>query len=231
MLVDAVILAGGQSSRLGSVAKASLRVGGQSLLERTVDAALSAARRCVVVGPFAPNAFAAPEYASAVFTTREDPPFSGPAAAVAAGVRQLVPTSPTESGAEESSTVVSSTAVCDCVLVLACDMPGIAAQVPVLVAALASAPVGVEGALAVDAARQLQPLAGLYRRQSLVDAVSRFSETDLVGLSMRKLIEPLSVVQVATPPGATDDVDTWDDAVRLGATPPTTVNMNKRSTR
>lgn len=229
MLVDAVILAGGQSSRLGSVAKASLQVGGQSLVERAINAALGVARHCVVVGPFGPSAFTSPAFASAVFTTREDPPFSGPVAAVAAGVRRLALESSGGRGAGESA------GESDSILLLACDMPGIAAQVPLLIAALTSASAEADGALSVDAANHIQPLAGLFRRRSLVDAISRFTEQDLVGLSMMKLIEPLSLLEVSTPPGATDDVDTWDDAVRLGAQSPTTaststtMNTNTRS--
>ncbi|MGO4494169.1 molybdenum cofactor guanylyltransferase, partial [Arthrobacter sp. 2YAF22_2] len=50
MEYDAVILAGGRSSRLGGVPKAQLRVDGATLLERSLQAA-SGARRTVVVGP------------------------------------------------------------------------------------------------------------------------------------------------------------------------------------
>ena len=47
MLIDAVVLAGGRSSRLGSVAKALLVVEGQSLLERTVSAAMTVSREAL----------------------------------------------------------------------------------------------------------------------------------------------------------------------------------------
>ncbi|TQO20347.1 MobA-like NTP transferase protein [Rhodoglobus vestalii] len=57
MLIDEAVLAGGRSSRLGSIAKASLQVDGHSLLDHA---------------------------GAAVFVTREDPAFSGPAAALAA---------------------------------------------------------------------------------------------------------------------------------------------------
>ncbi|MFD1214070.1 molybdenum cofactor guanylyltransferase, partial [Arthrobacter sp. GCM10027362] len=47
---DAVVLAGGRSSRLGGVPKALLEFEGRTLLRRTLDA-LSGARRIAVVGP------------------------------------------------------------------------------------------------------------------------------------------------------------------------------------
>lgn len=202
MLIDAAVLAGGRSSRLGSVAKASLQVDGHSLLEHAVSAALSVSRTCIAVGPIDPRLVS-----TTVFITREDPPFSGPAAALAAGVHHL-----STNGTSES----------DAILVLACDMPGIAAQVPVLAAALASAPANVDGAISVDVFGHRQPLACLYRSRALVGAISRFADVGLSGLSMRELIEPLTLIPVAALLGATDDVDTWEDAARLGATDPAT---------
>jgi molybdopterin-guanine dinucleotide biosynthesis protein A len=202
MLIDAAVLAGGRSSRLGSIAKASLQVDGHSLLDHAVAAALRVSRSCVVVGPIDADLLGAKLLSAAVFVTREDPPFAGPAAALAAGVRHLSANSSSES---------------DAILVLACDMPGIAPQVPALAAALALAPAGVDGAISVDAAGHRQPLACLYRRSALIDAIAHFTDASLVGLSMRKLIEPLLLLSVAAVLGATDDVDTWEDAVRLGA--------------
>ncbi|MBH0130016.1 molybdenum cofactor guanylyltransferase [Salinibacterium sp. NK8237] len=202
MLIDAAVLAGGRSSRLGSAAKASLHVEGNSLLEHALAAALSVARTCTVVGPIDPNLVD-----SAVLITREDPPFSGPAAALAVGVHHLAANVPSES---------------DAILVLACDMPGIAAHVPALAAALSAAPADVDGVISVDATGHRQPLAGLYRRRALVNAISRCADDDLIGLSMRKLIEPLTLITVEALLGETGDVDTWEDAARLGATDPVT---------
>lgn len=51
MLIDAIVLAGGRSSRLDSVAKAELRYRQQPLVERTA----SGTRRVVVVGPVRPE--------------------------------------------------------------------------------------------------------------------------------------------------------------------------------
>ena len=82
MEFDAIILAGGRSSRLGGVPKSGLIYDGATLLERSLRAA-GAARRTVVVGPD-PGGLP-----GGVLTCREEPPFAGPAAAIAAGLAAL----------------------------------------------------------------------------------------------------------------------------------------------
>lgn len=105
MIVDALILAGGRSARLGGRAKSGLHVDGESLLARTARVVrASAVRNLVVVGDEAPDGLVA---------VREQPAFGGPVAAVAAGFEAL----PGDA---------------DAVLVLACDMPGIEAALPAL---------------------------------------------------------------------------------------------------
>jgi molybdopterin-guanine dinucleotide biosynthesis protein A len=207
MLIDAVVLAGGRYSRLGTVAKASLRVGGRSLLELAVSSAMSVSRHCVVVGPIEPSELGTIVVGDAaagntVLVTREDPPYAGPAAALGAGVLQLA---------------ASAVRQCDAILVLACDMPFVGGQLPALVSALEAAPADVDGAISVDSTGQRQPLASLYRTRPLTDALARISPESLVGRSMRDLIDPLNLLAVTELPGSTDDVDTWEDAARLGA--------------
>ena len=75
----AVIVAGGASRRLGHVPKASLSDGTSTLLDCALNAAAVAFPR-VVVGP---ESLPLP---TGVLRTREDPPFSGPAAAIHAGL-------------------------------------------------------------------------------------------------------------------------------------------------
>ncbi|MGN6445606.1 molybdenum cofactor guanylyltransferase [Amnibacterium sp.] len=77
MTIGAVLLAGGAGSRLGGVDKAALRLGGEPLLDRALDALRGI--ETVVVGP--PRA--------GVPTVQEVPPRSGPAAAVVAGLGAL----------------------------------------------------------------------------------------------------------------------------------------------
>ena len=87
MEFDAIILAGGRSSRLGGVPKSGLIFDGATLLERSLRAA-DAAGRIVVVGPD-PG-----DLPDGVLSCREDPPFAGPAAAIAAGLGALAASAP-----------------------------------------------------------------------------------------------------------------------------------------
>ncbi len=185
MVIDALILAGGRSSRLAGSAKQELRIDGVTLLERTIGAARAVgARAVVVVGDEAPEG---------VNTVREEPAFAGPVAALDAGLRAL-------------------RGDADAVLVLACDMPGIAAALPALARAFDG-----DGVIAVDRGRR-QQLALLVRSAALRDALEALPT--LVDISVRAVLERLHLTDVAVPDGATDDIDTWDDAARFGAVPP-----------
>lgn len=73
-----VVVAGGAARRLGGVDKPMLEVHGRTLLGRSLDA-LSGADPLVVVGPRRPGV-------RGVHWTREEPPGTGPAAALAAGL-------------------------------------------------------------------------------------------------------------------------------------------------
>lgn len=189
MTVDAVVLAGGRSSRLGGEPKAQLRVAGVSLVERAVAAA-SACRLIVVVGERMPG----------VRNAREDPPFGGPGAGLAAGIRALA-----DGGA---------TPPADRILVLACDVPHAAAAVGVL---LATEWDGCDGLVAVDSGGRAQPLLAVYSASALRAAIDR---PDLDGISMRALLSDLRLETVVVPAGSTDDVDTWPDVERLGVERP-----------
>ncbi|MGA9873438.1 MAG: NTP transferase domain-containing protein [Rhodococcus sp. (in: high G+C Gram-positive bacteria)] len=96
--VDAIILAGGGSRRLGGIDKPALTVGGTPLVQRALDA-VADCRRVVLVGPhrdgIAPN----------IRQAQETPPGAGPVAAMAAGLAAL------------------GTPAADVVVVLAADLP------------------------------------------------------------------------------------------------------------
>ncbi|APX01340.1 molybdenum cofactor guanylyltransferase [Arthrobacter sp. QXT-31] len=188
---DAIILAGGRSSRLGGSPKSALMFDGATLLERSLAAA-AGARHTVVVGPAVAGL---PPW---VLTSREDPPFAGPAAAIAAGLAALRGAGPA-----------------DKVLVLACDMPGVGAAVRALREALPGS--GADGVLAASADGRLQPLVGFYGTAVLERAVQEAAARNaLVHGSVFALLASLDVQAVAVPAGSTDDVDTWDDAAALG---------------
>ena len=246
----AVILAGGRSSRLGGMPKAALRMDadGGTLLALTVAAAAAALNRAgghyrgadcagagpsggaqpaaqpggrpgaqpgaqrgkpriAVVGPAAELRGLVPDPDS-VLWIREEPPFSGPAAGLAAGLEALAATPAGEAD--------------ELVLVLACDMPGIAAALDALLAAPPRVESGgslPDGWLAVDGDRD-QPLAALYRLAPLCARVedSR-ARGRLENGSIFRLVASLDLTRVAVPPRSTADVDTWADAQTLGVHP------------
>ena len=203
MEFDAIILAGGRSSRLDGVPKSGLIYDGATLLERSLSAA-GAAARTVVVGPDPGN------LPAGVLTCREEPPFAGPAAAIAAGLGALAADHAARPGAAAPAPFT---------LVLACDMPRSAAAVRVLAESLAVAPERDrgEGVMAVSEDGRKQPLAGFYGTAALqrcvTDAVHRGS---LENASVFALLARLDVREVRVPRGSTNDVDTWDDASALG---------------
>ena len=188
---DAVILAGGRSSRLGGVPKQSLIYDGATLLQRSLGASRDA-RVAVVVGP---DPGALPE---GVLWCREDPPFSGPASAIAAGLAILDETA----GPRAPFT-----------LLLACDMPRVG---PALGALRRSLGPG-DGAMAVSPDGHRQPLAGFYSTSALRRSVQDLnSRGALMNGSVSAVLARLDVQLVTVPEGSTDDVDTWDDAAALG---------------
>ena len=189
MIVDSLILAGGRSSRLGQSGehksdKRNLQIAGRTLLQGSVDAVhASGARRVIVVGDDGTDDAPA---------VREEPAFAGPVAAIAAGLRAL----PGDA---------------DVVLVIACDMPGVASALPVLLGAFTG-----DGVIAVDRGqRQLLTIA--VSPSALEAALERLPTH--VDASMRALLGSLDLVEVTVPEGSTDDIDTWDDAARFGAAP------------
>jgi len=205
MEFDAIILAGGRSSRLGGVPKSGLIYDGATLLERSLRAA-GAARRTVVVGPD-PGGLP-----GGVLTCREEPPFAGPAAAIAAGLAALA--------ADHAS---RHAAAAPYTLVLACDMPRSEGAVRALAEALAASAAGTperdgaDGVMAVSADGRKQPLAGFYGTAGLQRSVADAASRDrLENASVFALLARLDVREVRVPPGSTDDVDTWDDASALG---------------
>jgi len=99
--LGAVVLAGGGAARLGGADKATIEVGGRTLLEHVLGALIDVTE-VVVVGSEVPTS-------RAVTFTREDPAGGGPAAGLLAGLRAFARTP-------------------DVVVVLAVDMPRVSAD-------------------------------------------------------------------------------------------------------
>ncbi|MCC9175556.1 molybdenum cofactor guanylyltransferase [Arthrobacter sp. zg-Y179] len=201
---DAVILAGGRSTRLGGTPKALLLAGDRTLLETTL-AAVQDARSTAVAGP--------PELSKLLGSTvlagspgrpllvREEPAYAGPAAAVGAAVVALA-----EGNVDSGESPWT--------MVLACDMPQIAAAVRALLAAADVPP--AESLLAVDSSGTRQPLAALYRTADLRAAVDSLAAEGLANKPMKALLARVQWRGVDVPPTSTADVDTWNDAQTLG---------------
>ncbi|MGO4188702.1 molybdenum cofactor guanylyltransferase [Pseudarthrobacter sp. TAF60_1] len=198
---DAVILAGGRSARLGGVPKQGLTYDGETLLRRSVAAA-GGARTVVVVGPDIA------ETPAGALKCREDPPFGGPAAAIAAGLAALE-----KADARRPPFT----------LVLACDMPNVRQAVAALQEGLLAAGPGAgwDGVVAVSEDGRRQPLVGFYSTAALQRSAAKLAANgELMNGSVRALLASLDVKPVAVPAGSTADVDTWDDAAALGVAGP-----------
>lgn len=178
---------------MGGVDKASVRVDGVRLLEHAL-AAVAHADEVVVVGERV-------DTSRPVLWTVEDPPRGGPAAGLLAGVDRF-PHPPA------------------LVAALAVDMPRVGAATfeRLLDALRGPCGDGADGAVLVDGTGHRQTLAAVYRRSALVAA----RPTDAAGergLSMRRLVEGLRLLEVPGVGDETRDVDTWADLDALDGLP------------
>ena len=203
----AVVVAGGASRRLNHVPKASLSDGTSTLLDCALEAVAAASPR-VVVGP---ESLPLP---SGVLRTREDPPFSGPAAAIHAGLECIA------ADCERSQAPLP-----EWCLILGVDTPRIAPAVQQLIAAARaaeqasvgqSAPTDSESSAGFWGVSEgiYQPLVGIYRFDSIRSVFST-GTTDASVRSFLRRLNPAAVQMSATD---TADVDTWEQAQALGYT-------------
>ncbi|WP_313822259.1 NTP transferase domain-containing protein [Citricoccus sp.] len=238
----AIVLAGGASTRMGRD-KGSIMVDpaeGITLLERTVQAALSAGATTIVVAGYRPvSAVPAVRAVPASSTTgpsgpqdsildspmvrfvREDPPRSGPVAALDAALTTLTTVAPLEA---------------DLVLVLPCDLADPVAAARELVRASTGALDGVEhgsvgeamntplshgghdGVVAVDSTGRRQHLTALFRLPALRPrATPRAIDGGTRITRVRERVAGLDLLEVPEPadrPGLWDDMDTPEDLER-----------------
>ena len=191
--VAAIILAGGASSRLGGTDKTRLPIAGATALERVLRAAPVGRR--IVVGPSGEDGDVLAARHGARFVL-EDPPRSGPLAAVARGVAEF------SEGPDEAT-----------VLVLGGDMPMLR---PETLAALAARSAGTARVAALEGAEgQLQFLGAAWpvgRLRAALEAIER-PEGGWADLSLRRLYAQLREEELLTVPatGAEGaDIDTPD---------------------
>ena len=181
--LGAVVLAGGTAARMGGVDKASIEIGGVTLLERTLAATMTALE-VVVVGEPVPTS-------RPVTWTREEPAGGGPAAGLLAGLDRFLVTP-------------------DLVVALAVDMPRLNAGTVARLTWAVEADPAVDGAVLVDAGGRRQPLAAVYREAALTAARPSDVEHEH-GLPMHRLVGTLRLVEVPTVGDEARDVDTWED--------------------
>ncbi|OJU38642.1 MAG: hypothetical protein BGN97_09570 [Microbacterium sp. 69-10] len=190
----AVLLAGGRASRMGGIDKPGLLVDGVSMRDRAIDAVVAVgASPVIVVGP-EPAASRASH--DAVRWMREDPPFSGPAAAVVTALGAP--------GADATAWTI----------LLACDLPHPDLAVARLLAGIPHLAPESDGACLVDGTGRAQWLTGVYRTPALVSAASALPDGGR-DRPVRALLAGLPVELLADPGAAARDVDTWEDYEQL----------------
>lgn len=176
----AIVLTGGRASRLGGVVKAAVEIDGIPL----VDHVYAAVRDCAPIIAVGPAETGRPH----VRVVREEPPFGGPVAAIAAGLTAL-----------DNSDAVET-------WILACDLP----LAPMLVDRLGqiALPPKADAVIPMDSDGREQWLAGRYRVSSMRNALALFPDPS--GASVRALVAQLALHNVPDD-GNASDLDTWAD--------------------
>lgn len=179
---SALILTGGTSKRFGAD-KSEALLAGRALVDHLISA-IPEEISIIVVGPDRDS------FSNRVQVTQESPAFSGPVAAIAAGVKLL------------------ST---ELVAVFATDMPFGPLLIPQLLSSMND---DCEAVLPLDTSGFVQPLCALYRVDALIQALS--SLETVIGESMRKLIANMRVVEIpinSEESGFLTDIDTQENLV------------------
>lgn len=182
---DALILAGGRGSRMGGADKASLELNGERLVDRVIAAVREVgARRVVVAGP-------ATAGLAADVVVREEPAHAGPLAGIAAGLPELDST---------------------WVLVLACDLQYPTRIVRALLRAAQGGP-WHDGIILVDEDSREQWLAGLYRRQALIESTQRLGD-GIIDAPVRRALKELKLMRAPISNNDGGDIDTPEALVQ-----------------
>lgn len=203
----AILLVGGRSRRMGGGTKPLLEVGGETLFARAVRAVTDAGCAPIVAaGPVL-------DEAAPVEWVREDPPFAGPVAAIAAALARVAMPGP------------------QWTILLAGDLPRADRVVRRLIEAVdpdaaetdAASPDAVDTvvpdavqAVVFTADGHPQWLAGAYRTSALRAAVARLGD-DVGDASCRALLGGLEIAWLTDEDEITADIDTPADLQRLRA--------------
>jgi molybdopterin-guanine dinucleotide biosynthesis protein A len=118
---------------------------------------------------------------------REEPALAGPAAALAVGV---------------------AAATRPWVVALAADLPFLDRKV---IHSLWTHARPRDGSVLTDQDGRPQWLTACYRRDALLDRIARLGPAALPGLSLRRFVEDLDLIELPAPAEHTLDCDTWND--------------------
>ncbi|QCQ16771.1 molybdenum cofactor guanylyltransferase [Microbacterium sp. RG1] len=193
--LQAIILTGGRAARLDGIPKALVRLEGATLLERAVDAARAAGAVDVIVA--GPEVDPAPDH---VRWVREDPAFTGPAAALRAAMSMAA--------ADAAWT-----------LVLAVDLVRPAEAVTRLMTDKELLPGDTDGICLGDASSRPQWLTGLYRTAALARGAASLDDEGR-DQAVRQIMAELAIAVVRAPDEVVADIDTWQDLQDAGAVAP-----------
>ena len=185
--MDAVVLAGGRGSRLGGVDKAGIVLNGERLVDRAVAAARANGAECVViVGP------GSAQTRNSILV-REDPPLTGPLAALAAALPEVQAES---------------------LLLLSCDLV-LPSEVCRMLAAH-SIPAEFDGVVLRDRDQRPQWLAGVYRVAALRAEFARLGAS-IDHAPLRAVLSELQLQWIDAPAHVTADIDEAADLERARA--------------
>lgn len=190
-LSGAIILSGGQGSRLGGCSKAEIAFADGTMLERVAEALRAYTDRIVLVAR--PDLQPEAERLGLI-RTMEEPAGGGPAAGIQAGMECLEVLRAEHAAASEGD-----------VAVFAIDTPGIATLLPALLAERECFP---EPDAVLPLADFPQYLQGVYRYDAL-RAV--FAQENAHGRSVKSFMKHLEIHTVAVAAGVSRDLDTPDD--------------------
>ncbi|WP_313479843.1 NTP transferase domain-containing protein [Microbacterium sp.] len=206
----AILLVGGRATRMGGGVKPLLEVGGRTLLSRALAAVTDAG--CAPILAVGPELDPDPR----LRWVREDPPFSGPAAAIAAAVAALEHRAG-DGGSDDGDDGDDGGGGggAEWMLVLAGDLPHADRVVTRLTSAASSAPPHAD-AVVLTADGHPQWLAGVYRTHALRASI-RAATGELADSSCRALLGGLDITWLADEDGITADIDTPADLARTRA--------------
>lgn len=192
--IHVVVLTGGRSSRMGGRHKPGIVVDGRSVIDRTASAIWSAAPHAEVTIAGTSDGLSA-SLRQRVTVVREDPPFSGPLAGVAAA-SQAIPTSD------------------DVVLLLGGDLPFLSSDtIGNLIARIVD---GADAVSCVDNTGHLQYLCAGWRQEVFRAQLAQVADPE--GVPLRVLFSGLTPELIDCDPDELRDIDTPYDLARAVTT-------------